>query len=81
MNPIDEILGLFPLRSLSYRFGDSEVGQEHELLDEFIGIFRFLEIDTYRFPCLIDLKAHLGAVELQSACIITAEAELFCSSA
>ena len=76
VDAIDESLRLLPFRHLSDALGHREVGEKHELLDEFVGIFRLLEIDAHGLAVLVDLEAHLCAVELEGALLVTAAAEL-----
>ena len=43
--------------------GHGAVGQQHELLDEFVGIFRLLEVHAQGFALFVQLEAHLRPFE------------------
>ncbi len=64
MDAVDERFGLAAAPRLSDEGGHCLVGQQHELLDEFVGVFRFLEIHADGVACGVDLEAHLGAFKL-----------------
>ena len=85
MHTIDKTLGLFRALALGTEIaphlanglGHRLVGQEHELLDQLVGILAHLEIDTDGHTLFVYLKLHLGAVEGDSTLSKTAGTELF----
>jgi len=64
---IDECLGFLVLGYFANAFGHSAVGQQHELLNKFVGLFRLLEIDTEWLAVFIDVEAHLHTVEVDGS--------------
>ena len=62
----ERFLGL-PLRHFAYKLGNRTVCEQHKLLNHFIGIFRFLEIDTQRLAMLINLELHLVTFKRNSS--------------
>ena len=48
-------------------FGHRLIGQQHELLDEFVGIFRGLEVGLDGLAGLVDIEVEFLAVELHRA--------------
>ena len=64
MDTIGQRLGLYALFHTTYRLGYGLVGQQHELLNEFVGIFRHLEIGLDGLTCLVDIKVEFLTIEL-----------------
>ena len=56
----------FTLR-FAYRLGDGLVGQQHEFLDEFVCIFRHLEVGLHGLTRLVDVEVEFLTVELHGA--------------
>ena len=67
MDSIGQGLGFHALLYFSYRFCYRLIGQQHEFLNEFIGILRYLEISLDGFAFLIDVEVQLLAIELYRA--------------
>ena len=67
MYAVGQRLGFLAFRHDAYHLRHAAVGKEHELLDEFVGIFRHLHVSAYGMPFLVNLEAHLGAVETYGA--------------
>ena len=59
-------LSLFAFH-ISDKLCDSPVSKKHELLNEFVGIFRLFEIYSCRMTVLIYVKSHLCAVKINRA--------------
>ena len=57
------------LLHLAYALSHSAVGEEHELLDELVGILCLLEVDAERLACLVNLKSHFLAVEVDGSAL------------
>ena len=76
VHAIYESLLLAALLRLADGGGHRAVGQEHELLDELIGIFRHLEIYARGMAFLVDVETHLLAVEVHRAVFESLRAEL-----
>ena len=55
--------------------GDGAVGQQHEFLDELVGVFAFLEVNRYGMALVVDVEAHLGAVKFHRAIVVTLSAQ------
>ena len=64
MNTVDERLCFFPFSWLADEFRDRTIGEQHKFLYQFIGFFRFLEIDLKRLAVLVDLELHFIAVKI-----------------
>ena len=64
MNAVGQHLGLLALGHTAYALRNSAVGQQHELLNELVGILTHLDVGAYGMTFLIDLEVHLGAVEV-----------------
>ena len=64
MDSIDEGLGLLPFGWTSHKLGHGTIGQEHELLDQFVRLLGHLEIDAQGFALLVDLEFHLIPIEI-----------------
>ena len=73
MDAVDEgllrLVLLFALFTghLADAFGHRAVGQQHEFLDELVGVLALLEIHGEGLALLVDLEAHLRAVEVHAA--------------
>ena len=78
VNAVGQRLGfLLVLVHLAHAFGHRPIGQQHELLDEFVRILRALEIDTGRMSFLINHEAHFLAVEVDGAMLHAGGTQLF----
>ena len=64
VHAVDECLAFAAFLGFAYGGGNCFVGQEHELLDEFVGIFRHFEIYADRVTCLVDVETHFFTVEV-----------------
>ena len=64
VDTVGEYLCLLSLRYASNLLCHGAVGQQHELLHQLVGIFRYLEIDAQRLALLVDFELHLVAVEV-----------------
>ena len=51
----------------SYVFSHGTVGKEHELLYEFVGIFRTFEIGSCRFSCFVDVEMQFFGIEIDGS--------------
>ena len=67
VHTVGEYLGFLSLWYAANHFGYAAVGQEHELFDEFVGVFCHLYVCGYWVSLVVDFKAHLGAVEAYRA--------------
>ena len=76
VDAVDEALGAAPLGDLADVLGHRQVGQEHELLHELVGVLGLLEVHAYWFPVPVDFKTDLGAVEFDGARLVALLAEL-----
>lgn len=56
--------------SLAYVGGHGTVGQQHELLNELVGILGFLEEYSCRMTFLINIKAHFHTVKFHRAVFV-----------
>ena len=64
---IYKYLGLLPLGHLAYALCHGSVGQQHELLNQLVGIFGHLEEDARRLALLVYLEAYLASVKVYRA--------------
>ena len=64
MDTIRQSLGLRAFLHTANALSNRLISQQHELLDEFIGILRGLKVGAYGFTCLIDIEMQFLAVEL-----------------
>ena len=80
VHTIRQRLRLLALCHLAYRFSHGAVGEEHELLDEFVGILRALEVATHRLALLVYVEVQLFAVELHGAVLEACSAQLLSQS-
>ena len=64
---VGQHLGLASLWHAAHHLGHAAVGQQHELLDELVGVARHLHVGARGMSLLVDLEAHLGAVEADGA--------------
>ena len=64
MNTIWQRLCFNALLYATDAFGHRFIGQQHEFLNQLVGIFRHLEVGADRFASLVDIKVQLLAVEL-----------------
>ena len=67
VDTIHKDLGLGPLAYPANAFGHGAVGQEHELLHQFVGILGHLEVYTCGFTFLVGLKAYLTSVKINGS--------------
>ena len=68
-------LCLLVLGHLAYAFRHGTVGQEHEFLDEFVGILGHLEVHAGGLALLVNVEAHLASVEIHGTALETASAQ------
>ena len=73
MYAVDECLGIAAL-DFTDEFGNSAVGQQHELLDQLVGILGLLEEYAYGMSCLVYVKTDLYTVKTQGSVL-----ETFCT--
>lgn len=66
MDTVRQRLGFLALVDLSDTLRHRLVGQEHELLNELVGIFRALEVTTYGLSFLIDVEVEFLSIELHA---------------
>ena len=71
VDTVRQCLRLLSLLHTSNRLCDGLVGQQHEFLDELVGIFRGLEIGSYRLTCLVDIEMQFLTVELHGTVLET----------
>ena len=71
MDTVNKGLLRLPFRHFTDKFSHRTVGQQHKLFDQFIGIFRFLDICTDRLSGLIDLEPYFKAVEIDGSVLET----------
>ena len=71
MHTIDECLRLRLARRLAYMRSHCAVSKQHELLNEFVSVLRFLEINAERLAVLVYLETHLDAVERYGASLVS----------
>ena len=64
MDTVGQRLWLLTFLHLPHAFCHGAVGKQHELLDELVGILRFLEVAACRLALLVNVEAQLLAVEL-----------------
>ena len=67
VDAVGEYFGLLALGHAAYLLGHGTVGQQHELLDQLVGVLRHLEVDTDGFALLVYLELHLVAVEVDGS--------------
>ena len=77
MDAIGQHLGLLSARHTADTLGHGAIGQQHEFLDELVGILGHLEIDALGMACLVDFEAHFLAVEVHGSGSKAASAQLF----
>ena len=77
VDTIDEGLFRLALWRTTDKFCYGAVGKEHELLNQLIRLFRFLEIDAQRLALLVDFKFHLVTLEVDGAVAEATVAKLF----
>ena len=77
VHAIDKRLGGASALHLADCLCHSLVGKEHKLLDEFVGVFRLLEIHIYGTTGLVDIESHLAAVEVDGAFLVATRPENF----
>ena len=65
VDAVGEYLGLLALGHAAYLLGHGAVGQQHEFLDQLVGVLRYLEINTDGFALLVYLELHFVAVEVR----------------
>ena len=69
VDSIGKGLGFLALGYLTNGLGNGAVGEEHELLDEFVGVLGTLEIATGGLALLVDVELHLLGVEIDGAAL------------
>ena len=67
MDAVGEYLGLLALGHAAYLLGYGAVGQQHEFLDQLVGVLRHLKVNTDGFALLVYLELHLIAVEVDGS--------------
>ena len=70
MDAIDKRFGFAASFCLADICGDGFVGQEHEFLDELVGVFRLFEVYAGGMTVLVDVEAHFHAVEVDRAVFV-----------
>ena len=71
VDTIRQRLCLLPLLHTSDGLCHRLISQQHELLDEFVGIFRHLEVSLDGFARLIDIEVEFLAIKLHGAILET----------
>ena len=67
VNTIGQRLGFGAFLHASYRLSYRPVGQQHELLDELIGVFRAFEVAFDGLAFLVDVEVQLLALEFHGS--------------
>ena len=67
VHTVRQRLGLDALLHTSHTLGHGAVGQEHELLDELVGVFRHLEVAACGLACLVHVEVEFLALKLHGA--------------
>ena len=75
VDTIGEHLGFLTLRHAAYALGNGTVGQQHELLNELVGILRALEVAACGVSLLIDIEVQFLSVKLHRAILEAALAQ------
>ena len=79
VHAVDKCLGLLAGRHLADVGGDGAVGQQHELLDELVGLERHMWHHSDGVALLVDVKLQFLAVERHRAALVEAACpELLC---
>ncbi len=63
MYAVHKGLCLFALTHFTYVLGHLLVSQQHEFLDELVGLFRHVQVHAYGLAGLVDVKFNFLAVE------------------
>ena len=69
MYAIGQGLGLLAFGHTTYAFGHGAVGQQHEFLYQFVGVFRLLEIASCGLAGFIDVEVQFLAVKLHGTVV------------
>ena len=77
MYSVRQCLCFLPLLNLAHALGHAAVGQQHELLHQFVGVFRLLEIAAYGLALVVYIKVELLTVKLHSAMLEPRRAQAF----
>ena len=77
VDAVGQRLGFLAFGHTANALGHGTVGQQHELLHQFVGILRLLEVAADRFARLIDIKMQLFAVELHGTILEACLAQAF----
>ena len=67
VNPVDKGLLFLPCAWFADQFGHLFIGQQHELLDQLVGILRLLEEDAGWFSGIIHDNLHFYPVEINGS--------------
>ena len=65
-------------RGLTNVLGDGAVGQEHELLDEPIGLLALLDVDADGLGVFVELELHFLRLKVDGAAAVTGGTQLLC---
>ena len=77
VNTVGQRLCFNTLLHATDTFGHRFIGQQHEFLNQLVGIFRHLEVGADRFASLVDIKVQLLAVELYTTVLESGFAQFF----
>ena len=80
MHTVRQRLRLLALRHLAYVLCHGLVSQQHELLYQFVGVERALEVTPHGLALLVNLKLHLLTVTLHRAVLEPALTQLLCQT-
>ncbi len=67
VDAVDEGFGGVLVFRFAYVFGDGAVGQEHEFLDEPVGLLAFFDVDADGLGVFVELEFHLLGLEVDGA--------------
>ena len=78
MNAVDERFFRPPTaRTFPDGFRHRTIGDEHKLLDQFVGVLRLLEIHAQGTTLVVDLELHLVAIKVDGTLCEPSLAEFF----
>ena len=80
MDAIGQNLGLLVFGDFANAFCYCAIGEEHELFDEFVGVFCYFEIYAYGVSVGFDFESYFAPVEVDCSGVEAFLAQLFCYS-
>ncbi len=78
VDTVDKRFLCLSFRHFTYKFCYCTVRQQHKFFNQFVGIFRFLDISTDRFSGFVNFKPYFKAVEVNGSVLKTFFTQLLC---